>query len=344
MPDETRTDLFAHPAQLLVMGQRLIDAGKGDQALILAQLAVAARPGDPLIAQIARQFGYYKVPAYHHAMLRDHARNGAYRRAIEVAAPGRVVLDIGSGSGLLAMMAARAGAAHVHTCEMLPQLAVTARAIIVANGLADRITVHACHSGKLDRQRDLGGGADLIVNEILSHDVVGEEILPALAHARAELAAPGALVLPEKASVRVALAQEELPFEPLDEVEGFDLSLFNRHVKGGSLRRPARPACALRSAPGDLLTFDFTGEIALEGRGEAVLHADGGTINCIAQWINVDLGPGGTYENPPGVNPEGHWRAGLYAVDPAGTPAAGTPVAVHGWHGRNSIQVWADLA
>lgn len=326
------------------MGQRLIESGMGDMALSLAQQARAARPGDPLIERIAEQISYYKVPDYHHAMLRDHPRNSAYRRAIEALAPGRVVLDIGSGSGLLAMMAARAGAAHVHTCEMLPQLAATAREIIAANGLADRITVHSCHSEKLDRQRDLGGGADLILSEILSHDVVGELILPTVAHARAELAAPGALVLPEKASVIVALAQEQRRYEPLGEVEGFDLSLFNRHVKGRFLRRPARPACTLRSVPGDLLTFDFAGEIALEGRGETVLLADGGTINCIAQWIQVELGAGVTYENSPGVNPDGHWRTGLYAVAPPRSPAAGTPVTVHGWHGRESIQVWADPA
>ena len=344
MPDDSSKNLFDHPAQLLRLGKGLVDSGKADQAMVLARQARAARPDDPLIERIARQLCYYKVPSYHHAMLRDHPRNAAYRRAIEAVAAGRVVLDIGSGSGLLAMLAARAGAAHVHTCEMLPQLAATAREIIAANGLSDRITVHACHSGKLDRQRDLGGGADLIINEILSHDVVGEQILPAMAHAKAELAASGALVLPEKASVRVALAQQKSSYEPLTQVEGFDLSLFNRHIKTRELRRPARPDSALRSAPTDLLAFDFTGEIALEGRGEAVLRTDGGLVNSIAQWIHVELGSGVIYENPPGTDPEGHWRTGLYAVNPALTLPAGTPVTVHGWHDHQTIQVWSDPA
>lgn len=344
MPDDTRDNPFAHPVHLLRLGKALIESGKADQALVLAQQAKAMRPDDPLIDRIARLLCYYKVPSYHHAMLRDQPRNAAYRRAIEAVAAGRVVLDIGSGSGLLAMIAARAGAAHVHTCELLPQLAATAREIIAANGLSDRITVHSCHSRQLDRRRDLGGGADLIVSEILSHDVLGEHVLPAMAHARAELAAPGVQVLPERASVRVALAQQVREYEPLGDVEGFDLSLFNRHVKGQELRRPSTPDCALRSAPADLLTFDFTGEISLEGRSASVLLADGGTINCIAQWIHVDLGPDVTYENPPGVNPEGHWRTGLYTVDPPFTPAAGTPVTVHGWHDHESIQVWTGSA
>ena len=59
------------------------------------------------------------LPAYHFPMLADAARNGAFDRALRAAigrfkalhgGRGPRVLDIGSGSGLLAMMAARAGA------------------------------------------------------------------------------------------------------------------------------------------------------------------------------------------------------------------------------------------
>ncbi len=336
--------LFDHPAHLLKLGQALVNSGRGDQALDLARNAVAARPDDPLIAFLAQQISAFKVPVYHHAMLRDRPRNQAYRQAIEAYAPGRVVLDIGSGSGLLAMIAARAGAAHVHTCEMVPQLARTAREIVAANGLADRITVHNCHSGKLDRIRDLGGGADLIVSEILSHDVLGERVLPALNHARAELAAPGVLVVPERASVRAALAEEPEPFVPLGEVEGFDLSLFNRHIKRARLRRPARPDFVLRSDPADLLTFDFTAELAPEGRGQVTLASHGGKVNGIAQWMHVELGAGAIYENPIGSNPEGHWRAGFYPIVPARETNPGQAITVHGWHDVESIQVWADPA
>ncbi|MBN8501100.1 MAG: 50S ribosomal protein L11 methyltransferase [Sphingomonadales bacterium] len=171
MPDNKDSALFGRPAQLLRMGLDLIRAGQGDKAASLAAQALAGRPDDPVVTAVAQRLGYASIPAYHHAMLGDGARSAAYRRAIEHFAPGRVVLDIGTGSGLLAMMAARAGAAHVHACEFEPRLARTAREIIAANGFADRITVHSCHSSRLDRNRDLGGGADLIVSEILAHDV-----------------------------------------------------------------------------------------------------------------------------------------------------------------------------
>ena len=56
------------------------------------------------------------APAWHFPMVADGPRNAAYDQALRRAAPGRRVLDIGSGSGLLAMMAARAGAVSVDTC------------------------------------------------------------------------------------------------------------------------------------------------------------------------------------------------------------------------------------
>ena len=54
------------------------------------------------------------VPRWHFPMLADQARNAAYAKAIKAKVkPGDVVLDIGCGAGLTAMLAARAGAKHV---------------------------------------------------------------------------------------------------------------------------------------------------------------------------------------------------------------------------------------
>src|SRR5271170_6846982 len=86
------------------------------------------------------------VPQWHFPMMHDAPRNQAYDAALRRAAPGRRVLDIGTGAGLLAMMAARAGARHVTTCETVPQIAARARTVIDGNGLADRITLHAKRS------------------------------------------------------------------------------------------------------------------------------------------------------------------------------------------------------
>ena len=93
-------------------------------------------------------------PQYHFEVLRDEARARAYddaiRRRVRKAAKkkkkqsvagGVSVLDIGAGSGLLAMMAARAGASKVVACEWHGALATCARRNVALNGLSKTVTV-----------------------------------------------------------------------------------------------------------------------------------------------------------------------------------------------------------
>ena len=63
--------------------------------------------------------------AYHANLLSDVVRMDAYDRALRaLVKPGDVVLDVGAGTGVLAMLAARAGAKRVHAVESLPVAAL----------------------------------------------------------------------------------------------------------------------------------------------------------------------------------------------------------------------------
>ena len=335
--------IFDDPRAFLEMGRVLADGGHGERAAALAEQALAGRPGDPLIAALARRMLSRKVPAFHGPMLADDQRNAAYRRAIEALAPGRRVLDIGTGSGLLAMIAARAGAAHVVACEKDPMLARTARDIVAANGLADRVTVLARESTKLDRERDLGGGADLVISEIFSHDLLGEHALPALADARGRLCRPEARFLPAAASVRVALADFPVSDLGLDSVEGFDLSLFARHVARVRNARPGAPGLQLRSDPHDLFHFTFDDDSASPetGRARPELRSHGGRVAGLAQWLRIDLAPGVAYENAPGPDAQHHWPTVCHPGEPRET-AAGEAVAIGGWHDARTLALWME--
>jgi ribosomal protein L11 methylase PrmA len=110
-----------------------------------------------------------------YAKMRDDAqRTLAYQRAIEAIAPGRNVLDIGTGAlALLAVMAAKAGANHVYAVEANAHAFAAAEQAVAEQGLSDRITV--LHGYSTDVV--LPSPVDLLV-----HEVRGGRIHAALGH------------------------------------------------------------------------------------------------------------------------------------------------------------------
>src|SRR5437764_1275812 len=82
---------------------------------------------------------YYSLSGYGN-MIADAFRLPAYRRALEKAVnPGDIVADIGTGPGIVAMIACRLGAGHVYAIEPNDAIQV-AREVASANGFEDRIT------------------------------------------------------------------------------------------------------------------------------------------------------------------------------------------------------------
>ncbi|HVR89918.1 MAG TPA: 50S ribosomal protein L11 methyltransferase [Novosphingobium sp.] len=342
MSSSRRRSLHDHPSHFLAIAQKLVSDGKGAAALEMVRKAQAERPDDPLMQAITQMVLTSRVPTFHDSMLRDTVRNAAYAQAIAVAAPGRRVLDIGTGSGLLAMMAARSGAAHVYACETNPMLAATAREIIAANGLADKVTVFALHSGKLDRTRDLGGGIDLVVSEIFSDNLLGEGVLASLRHARAELCAPDALILPPAATIRVALADHLGTRTTVDAVEGFDLSAFSRHVKQVDKLSPKTSRLNARSDPADLFAFDFTADTPVPGRARVRVKSHGGRVSGIVQWLRLTIGPDIVYENAPGADDSLHWMMRYVPLPAPRDTAAGEELTIDGWHSLGQLAIWGD--
>jgi protein arginine N-methyltransferase 7 len=331
------------PAQLQGLALYLLHKGRRQEAMQVALKIWQNAGHDAETELIGRHLLGLEVPSWHFSMVRDDLRNQAYdaalRRAIR---PGDRVLDIGSGSGLLAMMAVRAGAGTVFTCEMNPAIADAARDIIAANGFAERIEVLGVHSGSIDAERDLGGRVDLIVAEIVDNSLLGEGVLPTMEEAVRDLLKPGGRVIPARGRVRVALAESsQMKHPPMGEVAGFDLSAFNRLLPQCFSRNTEEPGIELRSLPANLLTFDFgQAERPAEGRGECVLEADGGRVNVILQWIELEMDSEGVYENRPGTGQNSAWPLLLYPLAQPADMARGQQMVVHAWHDRTSIRIW----
>jgi precorrin-6B methylase 2 len=131
-------------------------------------------------------------PVEHARMLHDDRRTSDYLAALHRAVrPQDVVLDIGTGSGVLAIAAARAGARHVYAVEA-SDIADVAERVFAADGVRDRVTLIRGWS----REIELPEPADVLVSEVIGNEPFEEEILETTLDARRRLLKPDARLIP----------------------------------------------------------------------------------------------------------------------------------------------------
>ena len=147
-----------------------------------------------------RPFGSLEEFDYHYRMLADATRVEAYRQAISKAVrPGDHVVEIGTGSGILAVLAAQAGA-RVTAIERYPVLNL-ARQVAQHSGMADRITLIR---GRAD-QVTLPRRGDVLISEIVGNRILNEGLLEATLDARQRLLRPGARMIPRRLVIKAEL-------------------------------------------------------------------------------------------------------------------------------------------
>lgn len=340
----TASHLAADPGSMVRLAKALSDGGEAARAAELAEQARRLAPEDPEIERIAQLVLESTVPDWHHHILADTARNSAFEAALRRSVvPGCRVLDIGAGSGLLALMAARAGAAEVVSCEVNTAMAATAAEIVERNGYADRIRIVARHSRDLEMGTDLAGPADIIVSEIVSNNLLGENILGSMEDVVGRLGHPATRVIPSHGSVRIALAHyANLASRQTRFVQGFDLSPMN----GFAARIPLSPgneALALRSAPEDLFAFDFSsGGPFTDYRAAISLTSTGGEVNGIVQWFRLTMDAEGTYENRPAPGASSSWSVMFQPLPSATASQPGDRFVVRGGRDQTSVWMWLD--
>jgi len=342
---ETLVEKAAGRADALVSIAKIMAADRPERAAALARQVLQMSP-DAATANAAATLLKDMVPDWHFVIVRDRARNEAFEQAlVRAVKPGSRVLDIGSGTGLLAMMAARAGAETVITCEQNAAVAGAAAKVLAANGLAGTVRLIEKHSADLDPQGDLGGPLDVVVSEIVSNNMVGQGCLPVMEQAASWLKPDGRMI-PQAGTIRVALAwSEAVERRRVGVVQGFDLSPFNELESAAHSYGVGDSAIEIRSSTADLLHFDFrSGGPFPAGTERARVIADGRPANGVVQWIHLQMDDEIVYENRPEPGATSCWAVVFYPVAKTLEGRPGAPVEIVGAHDRHSLRVWVDGA
>lgn len=320
------------------------NAGRTAAAIETFRRAVALMPDLAEARNNLRSAYRDVIPPWHFAMMDDARRNTAYEAAIARAVKGRRVLDIGTGAGLLSMLAARAGAASVTTCEMVGVIAYQAREIFKQNGFADRIKVVAKPSTEMGIGKDMAERADVLVTEVFSSGLTNEDILPTLEHAHEHLLVKDATVIPAAGAAMGYLAGGETLRGMLfvDRVKGLDLSLFNDFA-------PPVLGIALDGFPHEtfsedfeIIRFDFRARsFSMETQTREVTVTKAGSCIGLAQWIRLELDEETHYQNRPSpeAGDNGHWTHILYRFPQVLQVQPGDTIRLNVRHDRTHISV-----
>ncbi|MCG7374136.1 ribosomal protein L11 methyltransferase [Pseudomonas luteola] len=260
------------------------------------------------------------IPRWHFAMLNDHQRNQAFFDAIEATDfVGKTVLDIGTGTGLLAMLIARRGAQHVYTCECNELVAEKAKEIIKANGLQERITVINKLSTDLLSGIDIPKELDVLVSETVDCGFFGEGFGYALLHAQSNLLKADAEIIPGAVSLTACLlsSQEVANLNYIyDDIFGLDVSAFNSFRTQGYF--PVRLNTwehRLISNAVDLYESSFYTGFSFNTAEQIIFSAQANALaHGVVFWFNLKLKDDIVLSNDP-HNPRSHWMQAVHLFE-----------------------------
>jgi SAM-dependent methyltransferase len=247
--------------------------------------------------------------AYHQTLLGDARRNRAFHRALAARViPGSTVLDLGAGTGVWAVAAARLGARRVVAVEREAVLVPVIEALARENGVADRVEVVRADA----RRVRLPPTFDVVLCEMVGNEAVDEGLLGVLERARTRFLRPGGALVPEWVALAAAPVRPPLA-----------LGLTPRLLKAASLAaltahapRSLHPTELRPLAPGrEVLRLDLHAARAAEPlplARAAFRVADGRSVGGIAVWVVVGLAPGVRLSTRRGT----HWLPTLLPVEP----------------------------
>lgn len=258
---------------------------------------------------MAVDLSVFEQPWEHIRLLSDRSRNEAMLKMLARRAPGKRVLEVGCGTGLLSCIAARMGATKVYAVEPT-SMVHEARSMVLDNGLEDIVEVI---EGRVEDVEPRP--VDVVFSELLNADPFTEGVLPAMAAAR-PWAVEGGACYPRRLKIWAALTRDGSSARELRQARSQIRGLASRY--GLVLER----LDALFSDPGSyphvhhvrdlasapVLVWDL--DIGVDADPDEpvdieLVARDPGPVGGVAVWFECDLDDGINLHNRPGI--DGHW-------------------------------------
>jgi protein arginine N-methyltransferase 7 len=312
-------------------------------------------------------------------MLHDTERNQMYNEALRRAVIAihkrgerACVLDIGTGTGLLSMMAARCGADIVVACEAFRPMAECAAQVIRDNGLADRIKLVAKRSTELTVgiDGDLSERANILVTEVFDTELIGEGALGTFQHAHTHLLQHDCIVIPSSATVYAQVVTSPFfrrcnRFEPIHLPNGqsvFPPSSVNKcpgaaAVHDLQLDQVTTDMFTPITHPMPVFSFDFSGRDspAFHRHSETqvkALSGGGGRCDAVFMWWELEMGirgeltlstaPRWAHPTPLNMQWRDHWMQAIYYPVTQLEVKADQTFTLHSFHDEYSL--WFDVS
>jgi len=234
-------------------------------------------------------------------MIADRVRGDAYARAIAATVrPDDIVVDLGTGTGIFAVLACRAGARRVYAIEPSGIIEV-AREIAAANGCLDRIEFLQSDA----RRVELNEKANVLVTDLRGTIPFFTSSLDALIDARKRFLADGGVLIPRSDVIVAALVESPEAYAVHDRPwsagwEGIDLTPARRLAING-MRKRMIELRELISEPANVVAIDYETIATTDFEATIELGATrDGTAHGFALWFDTQLACGIGFSNAPG--------------------------------------------
>jgi enediyne biosynthesis protein CalE3 len=228
----------------------------------------------------------------HRGLLQDEIRTNAFREAIRrCVTRDSVVLDLGTGSGILSFFACEAGARRVFAIDATHS-ADLASFLSRQLGFADRIQVFHERSTKVE----LPEQADVLVTETIGAFAFDERILSSVIDARARLLKPDAVIIPRRVDLYLVPVDDASIYERsvawwTSTPYGLDLSALavfaSNVVFVGNVSRDS-----LLAPPEMVITADLATIASSDVAGSVHFAARAGLMHGFSGWFRATLADG----------------------------------------------------